>query len=209
MLPCYNRLEGCVTQMELFQPLYFDEDLHLTVKFKGAEQRFRYFEKLSLTVPVHILRYDPGGGIGAISFIWRVPEEGMSSEVMFVRDNKVLHDLRSKLPEYHTRQMIQEFYNAYGNIAGTIIPPHILRSIYTALTNDASADQNKEIDNRVRLSVLGIDLDLVVDLRHLNKGRPNHTFDIFFQTLEKEIQDMVAVDERRQHRTHFPFLICK
>ncbi|KAL3875452.1 hypothetical protein ACJMK2_033399 [Sinanodonta woodiana] len=202
ILPCYSRLDGQVSQMAMFQPLFFDEDLHLNEPFKGPEQRFRYFEKLCLTIPVHMLRYDPGGGIGAISFIWRIPEDGMSSSEMFMRDNQVLHSLRSKLPEYHTRQMRQEFFNAYGNIAGTIIPPHILRSIYTTFTNDASADQNKEIDNRVRLSVLGIDPDLVVDLRHLNKGRPNNTFDVFFQTLEKEIQDMVAADERRHNTEH-------
>lgn len=201
-LPCYSRLDGCVTQMAMFQPLFFDEDLHLTEKFKGPEQRFRFFEKLALSVPVHMLRYDPGGGNGAISFLWRVPQDGMSSEEKFLRDNKVLHDVRPKLPEYRTRQMRQEFFRAYGNIAGTIIPPHILRSIYTTLTNDASSDQNKEIDNRVRLSVLGIDPDLVVDLRHLNKGRQNDTFDVFFQTLEKEIEDMVAADERRHNTEH-------
>ncbi|KAL3865743.1 hypothetical protein ACJMK2_043103 [Sinanodonta woodiana] len=202
ILPCYSRLDGQVSQMAMFQPLFFDEDLHLNEPFKRPEQRFRYFEKLCLTIPVHMLRYDPGGGIGAISFIWRITEDGMSSSEMFMRDNQVLHSLRSKLPEYHTRQMRQKFFNAYGNIAGTILPPHILQSIYTTFTNDASADQNKEIDNRVHLSVLGIDPDLVVDLRHLNKGRPNDTFDVFFQTLEKEIQDMVAADERRHNTEH-------
>lgn len=90
----------------------------------------------------------------------------------------------------------------YENVASTHFPPHILRSIYTTLTNDASADQNKEIDERVRLTVLGLDLDLVVDLRHLNKGRPGDTFEAFFSALETEVEDLVAADERRHNIEH-------
>lgn len=90
----------------------------------------------------------------------------------------------------------------YENVAGTHIPPHILRSIYTTLTNDASAEQDKEIDERVRLAVLGLDPDLVVDLRHLNKGRPGDTFEAFFGALETEVEDLVAADERRHNIEH-------
>lgn len=71
----------------------------------------------------------------------------------------VLRNLRTRLPEFHTRQMRREFCCMYGNQAGTNIPPHILRSIYKTLTNDASTEQNRDIDERVRLADLGLDPD--------------------------------------------------
>lgn len=67
----------------------------------------------------------------------------------------VLKNLRPRLPEFHTRQMHREFCCMYENVAGTHIPPRILRSIYATFTNDASAEQNKKIDKRVRLAALG------------------------------------------------------
>ena len=36
-----------------------------------------------------------------------------------------------------------------------------------------------EIDSRVKLATETNDPDLVVDLRHLNKGRPGNMFDLF------------------------------
>lgn len=89
----------------------------------------------------------------------------------------------------------------YENIAGIKIPPYILRSIYASLTNDATADQNPDIDERVRLSILGSDPELVVDLRHLNKGAPGDTFNVFFEQLEK-VLDVTAADERRHNVEH-------
>lgn len=118
--------------------------------------------------------------MGAINFIWKVPVD-INTEDAFGRDMGVLRNLRSRLPEFHTRQMRREFCCMYENVASTHIPPHILRSIYTTLTNDASADQNKEIDERVQLAVLGLVPDLVDDLRHLKKGRPGDTVEAFFE----------------------------
>lgn len=53
--------------------------------------------------------------------------------------------------------------------------------IYSELTSDATADKNPAIDKQVRQATIGDDPDLVVDLRHLNKERPNDTFKIFFE----------------------------
>lgn len=55
-------------------------------------------------------------------------------------DNQVIHSMRPKLPQYHTRKMRLEFYSIYEQISGNNIPPHVLRSIYSTLTGDASAD---------------------------------------------------------------------
>lgn len=85
-----------------------------------------------------------------------------------------------------------EFYSIYERISGITIPPHVLRSIYSTLTGDASADQNPGIDQRMRTAVLASDPDLIIDLRHLNKGRPADTFEGFFDTLDHELEELKA-----------------
>lgn len=37
---------------------------------------------------------------------------------------------------------------------------------------------------------------MITDLRHLNKGKPNDTFNVFFEQLEKEVEEMTSADER-------------
>jgi hypothetical protein len=199
----YKQLDMAINELDLFQPLFFDENIHVAGRFKfvNRDQRFKYFSNLALSVDTHCLRYDPGAGLGCLSVLWKIPLNE-SSEVIFKRDTEIYENMKLKFPEYHTRAMRKEFSEQYGNISGTNIPPHVLRSIYSTLTNDASSDQNPEIDQRVRLAILGSEPDLVVDLRHLNKGRPSDTFDIFFEHLENEIQDCIAADERRHNIEH-------
>ena len=83
------------------------------------------------------------------------------------------------------------------------IPKHIFQSIYAELTLDASADQNPSMDDRVRQALFGNDPDMITDLRHLNKGRPNDTFNVFYEQLEKQVDEMTATDERRHSIAHF------
>lgn len=152
----YSKLDYAVNELNNFQPLFVDEEIHTSGTFDTPMKRMRFYESLHLSCPIHQLPYDPGGGLGVINFIWKVPVD-INTEDAFGRDMGVLRNLRSRLPEFHTRQMRREFCFMYENVASTHIPPHILRSIYTTLTNDALADQNKEIDERVRLAVLGLD----------------------------------------------------
>ena len=44
--------------------------------------------------------------------------------------------------------------------------------------------------------------DLVIDMRHLNKGWPGDTFDFFFKELEAIVEDLTAADERRHGVAH-------
>ena len=199
----YNRLDLAMSEIDEFEPLFFDEDIHLSegFAFKSYEQRYKYLSDLALSSDIHLLHYDPGGSLGAVCFMWKI-SSNMSSEEVFVADTQILSGLRLKLPEFHTRKMRKDFATAYENIAGITIPPHVLRSIYTTLTNDATSYQNPELDQRMRLAVLGSEPDLVVDMRHLNKGRPGNTFDQFFDVLEKEVESFVAADERRHNVEH-------
>lgn len=52
------------------------------------------------------------------------------------------------------------------------------------------------------MSILGSGPELVVDLRHLNKGTPGDTFNVYFNQLEKEVLEVTAADERRHNVRH-------
>ena len=113
----------------------------------------------------------------------------------------MLEKLRPNLPEYHTRAMKQEFHKEVARL-GVSTPPHVLRYIYQRLTLDASADQNPDLDDRVKFALQTNTYDIVLDLRHLNAGRPSDTFNEFFTTLNGMIDDWTAADERRHGIAH-------
>lgn len=196
----YAKLDLALSEMSFFEPLYFDETT-LASENMNSSQRYKFLNNLALSVDVHILHYDPGAGLGALTFFWKV-QDNISSKDMYMIDNQVIHSMRPKLPQYHTRKMRLEFYSIYERISGINIPPHVLRSIYSMLTGDASADQNPGIDQRMRTAVLASDPDLIIDLRHLNKGRPADTFEVFFDTLDHELEELKAADERRHGVEH-------
>lgn len=46
--------------------------------------------------------------------------------------------------------------------------------------NDPSVDQNPSIEYRIQETISSEDPDLVIDLCHLNTGRPGDTFQVVF-----------------------------
>lgn len=198
---CYSVLDEILKGTEEYTPVYFDESLHVKQPFRDQFQRRRFLDGLSLTFPVDMLSYDPGAGTGKTVFIWRVPEDRSSVEMMN-SSTKVFKSLEQRLPEYHTRKMRRDFVKTFQGMAN--IPQHILRAIYSDFTLDATACQNPAVDARLRQALLTSDPDLAIDLRSLNKGRPDDTFNVFFEQLEKEVSSVTATDERR-HETvqHF------
>lgn len=134
--------------------------------------------------------------------MWCVPSESSPIEMMTTAA-KMGKKLESRLPEYHTRQMKREFQFRYRNIAGTTIPPHILRNMYAELILDASSNRNPSIDGRLKHAILSGDSDVAVDLRHLNVGRPDDSFEVFFQTFDQELEFVIGADERRHYVEHF------
>lgn len=123
----YAKLDNAMIEIELFKP---DENIHLAdcKQFQNYDQRYKFFQGLSRSVDVHMLRYDPGAGLGSISYIWRGPT-CMSYEELFAYENTVLSSIRSKLMEHHTRTMRRDFQTMYGTIAGSQILQHVLRAI--------------------------------------------------------------------------------
>ena len=95
--------------------------------------------------------------------------------------------------------MKRDFQQKHSFVAGNTIPSHILRGMYAL---DASCDYNPAMDNSLRNAVLGDDPHLVLDLRHINKGRPGDTFDLFFNKLMKWLEEHAAADERMNNVEH-------
>ena len=54
----------------------------------------------------------------------------------------------------------------------------------------------------MRQAIIGEDPNLVVDLIHLNKGRPSDTFKVFFDTMEIKVDKISAADEHRYGVAH-------
>ncbi|XP_071122564.1 uncharacterized protein [Mytilus edulis] len=199
----YSILDSAMLKLDYYEYLYLDEDIHVSIEdsLKTSWSRYSFLQNLKLSQPINKLSYNPGGSVGSTVFIWKVPQHRGINEVM--NDAlKVIDTLKPKLPEYHTRRMRRDFINKYSNLNAVSIPKHILRSIYSDLTMDATSDQNPAMDSRVRHAILSEDADLILDLRHLNKGRPGDTFDNFFDLLKTKVDEMSAADERRHGIEH-------
>ena len=61
------------------------------------------------------------------------------------------------------------------------------------------------IDQRLRDVILQGDLedeDIVIDLRHLNQGRPKDLYKPYFEIMLKKVNDKMAADDRRHGIEH-------
>lgn len=198
----YSILDNSITKLSNYTYICFDEQSHVVAPFKHSMEKTRFINNLRLSLPVNILTYNPGGSVGLILFIWSVPKDRLPQEIAN-SSIEVFEKLRHLLPEYHTHEMKKQFSKRFCNLhASPNIPPHILRAIYSELTCDASALQNPTLDSRVRQAILSEDSELVLDMRHLNRGRPNDTFTSFFEALIKKVETITAADERRHNVCH-------
>ena len=121
---------------------------------------------------------------------------------------RMLKKVEPDIPLYSTRAMRRTFQTQINSMHSVNIPKHVLRYIYCTLTGDTSSEATcSEIDERIRLAIVTEDPDLVIDLRHLNKGRPGDTFDLFFRELEVMVEQMND-DDRRHGVAHMSEFLC-
>ena len=147
-------------------------------------------------------RYDPGVGSSVMIFIYKVAIDSNENDRLTMA-MRLLKEIEPMIPTFHTRIMRRNFQKKIFSLNTTDIAPHILRQIYRSLTGDTSAEvQNAAVDDRVKLAVETEDEDLVLDLRHLNKGRPSDTFSVFFEELQKLVEEKTAADDRRHGIAH-------
>ncbi|XP_062575399.1 uncharacterized protein LOC134237312 [Saccostrea cucullata] len=199
--PKYTILDTCLAKMNHYEYVFFDEVIHVEEPFRTNFDRFDFLQKIALSVPISVLKYNPGGSVGASVFIWRVPTDRSVQEIIN-EGSRTIENLKPRLLEYHTRRMKSDFTRKYGGLHACQTPKHILRSIYKELTHDASVDQNPSIEYRIQEAISSEDPDLVIDLRHLNTGRPGDTFQVFFDLLRAKVEEQCAADERRHNIKH-------
>ena len=111
--------------------------------------------------------------------------------------------LKEYLTEYHTRQIKKYFISRYCNLNAQNVPKSLLWAIYSDLKVDSTALQNISVVTRVQKAITACDPNLIIDLRHLNTGRPEETFNAFFECLNKNVETVTAVDDRRHGHFHF------
>eukprot|EP00117_Sycon_ciliatum_P050684 scpid23387/ scgid35748/ len=170
-----------------------------------AMQKLWFLQSFKLNASVAVYRYAVGGAVGTIVFFWLLPHECSPSDIA-TKSNMVVEKLRPSIPQYHTRQMRQNFTEMCSNI--TTISPIVRRYLYTCLSGDASTPETaveRDTEERMRLVVLGELPELAADLRHLSSGRPGG-YDVFLAAAQDIIRDCTAEDKRRHgvaHMSHF------
>ena len=93
--------------------------------------------------------------------------------------------------------MRKAFKKQLSSINSCEIQSHILQHIYRQVTSDVSPDiSSTKIDHHVKLAIETDDPDLIIDLRHLNTGRPGNTFNVFVRELELLVEEIMAADDR-------------
>lgn len=161
--PKYAILDTCLAKMNHYEYVFFDEAIHLDEPFKTNFDRYDFLQKIALSMPVNVLKYNPDGSVGTSVFIWRVPTDRSVQEIVN-EGSKTIENLKPRLLEHHTRNMKSDFTRKYTGLHACQTPKHILRSIYKELTNDASVDQNPSIEYRIQEAISSEDPDLVIDL---------------------------------------------
>lgn len=112
-----------------------------------------------------------GNHLGALHFIWRVPEEINPSD-MLARNMTTADLVKGRIDVYHTHAMRREAMSTFGRICG--VKPAFLREVYKRLTGDASASQTTDeaaVDTRIHLALDCEDPSIISDLRELNEGQ--------------------------------------
>lgn len=115
--------------MQEYETLYFDEDVHISTVFNCTVDRQRFLKELRLDFPVDMLHFDPGSGVGATVFIWKVPENRSPVEMM-KSFTKMYKSLENRIPEYHTKFMRQTFAKTVKSRFWKTRPRYFIRSAW-------------------------------------------------------------------------------
>ena len=189
----YKLLDNAVKSLENYDPITFNEDVHIEEPFQNNVARYRFFSELQLSVPVDIISFCPGGSVVTTFCLVHVPENRSEAELL-TQGARMVQKIKPQLKEYHTRAQRNLFKSKLSNIAN--IQPALVDFIYSELSLDASTMNHPDMQHRLRLISLGEE-GLIADLRHLNTGRPNDRYDVFFEKLIELVADKTAADDRR------------
>jgi len=153
-------------------------------------------------------RYSSGNNAFHACFLWRI-DENLKDEEVTSKCCAISNHLKSEMPTYHTRFMRTKFKNKVDLILGVPTKNHQIRALYQELTGDSTSASNmteKQIALRTKQLLINGDEKIVMDLRNLNKGRPE-IYSEFWKYVKQYLEEYAAVDDRR-HGTvaHLSFL---
>lgn len=113
VLEQYLLKDNIVSQQDSYNYIMFEEDRHTNGnKIMTPKEKYECVKGLRLSVPIDLLRYDPGRSIGGTIILWQTPIDRGQDEVMNV-SLKVFKKIKPLLPEYHTRQMKRSYAYSY------------------------------------------------------------------------------------------------
>ncbi|XP_033647591.1 uncharacterized protein LOC117307057 [Asterias rubens] len=194
----YEQLDKDVREAGCGNPVFFDETKHLEMPFQNNVERFRFFTALQLSVPVDIIKFCPGGSALTTLVVVQTQENRTEADIL-LEGVRLVERCRHQLKEFHTRAQRRVFKSKLANVAK--VEPCVAEMIYTELCIDGKKALHPVTQHRLHLIFLG-EHDLLADLRHLNTGRPSNKFDVFFEQLEKIVEQITAADERRHNIAH-------
>ncbi|GAQ92919.1 hypothetical protein KFL_012020010, partial [Klebsormidium nitens] len=203
IVDAYRQLQAALTVLPDYEYL----DLAPFTDPLDKRVRYQFLKRLVLPFPVSLLRFDPGGGAGALAFVWRLPartSERCSSENC-TKQARVVSQLDKQMPEFHTRAMRREFKELMSGVSG--VNDQVARFVYRLLSGDQSAAHDGAegvVDGRTQQILQMGDENLVMDLREINLGREG-IFDLFWEVLGQVLEQgrEQAVDDRRHGSVMF------
>ena len=84
---------------------------------------------------IFLCRYDPGGGLPGVQFIYKVPVS-FSEQDKITMGMRMLKKIQPEIPIFHTRAVRQKFQKKVTLIGSSNITPHMLRHIYHTLSGN-------------------------------------------------------------------------
>ncbi len=100
----YNNINDILKQKSLWEPVQVKETLNM----QSSMQRLRFIEHLHVSEDTFLLRYSPGGGTLTLCYVWKGHQGDYSNNA------RVIADLKTKLPVYHTREMKRTWQAKYA-----------------------------------------------------------------------------------------------
>jgi len=107
-----------------FEYISVDEFCHI-----DARKRYEYIQTIKQGLPFKtiLFTYKHGNNIGNLNFVWKIPEQSLADSL------KVIEQVKSKIPRYHTRMMKKYMFQRFGRLMPSV-KPAVMRCIYRELS---------------------------------------------------------------------------
>ena len=104
----YKILDEEVKKAGVLCPVFFDECKHIPESFTINTQRFRFLEKLQLSLPVKMLKNAPGGSYTTVVCLIQV-DESRSDNKKLTQTAQAMAAIKPRFPEFHTQALKKKF----------------------------------------------------------------------------------------------------